>query len=110
MKPLKSYLPDPSNDQPSTLVQARVDRTTVDQVKVLMRSCKLTWHDVIQASLEHFVDELGTDPAAKKKKKGKFLRRCPVCRFDRFYTGVVCPGCTKLGYKVQSNGKIRRNG
>lgn len=35
-------------------------------------------------------------------------KRCPVCRVHKTYEGVICTTCLKIGYKVQLNGKIKR--
>lgn len=36
-------------------------------------------------------------------------KRCPVCKFDKVYAGVICPSCLKLGYRVDPNGRIKRD-
>jgi hypothetical protein len=36
-------------------------------------------------------------------------RVCPVCRFQKTFSGECCPDCKKLGYKLnEKTGRIRR--
>lgn len=69
MKPLLAYLPQA--EQSTVLIQGRVDANTVDKAKIIMRARSLTWSQVLDACLKHFVDELGGDHDQSQTEKTK---------------------------------------